>query len=184
VPVLAHRGRLEEAERDVAILLPRSREVGDPQAVGPALVVAALVAAQLGLHDDSMAHVEDFMGFADRARVDVVGALPAVVRICVGAGESPQAERLVDVVDGAEGAVARCALLSARAALREADRDTATAADLYREAAEGWGEWGSVVERAYALLGIGRCAGDARALADGNEVFGRLGATPLAVAVA
>ena len=34
---LAQRGRLDEAARDVAIFLPRAREIGDPQAVGPAL---------------------------------------------------------------------------------------------------------------------------------------------------
>ena len=38
------------------------------------------------------------------------------------------------------------------------------AAELYREAAERWRRFGSVVEQAYALLGLGRC-GDAKALA-------------------
>ncbi len=39
---------VDEAARDAAIFLPRSREIGDPQAVGPALVQAALVSALEG----------------------------------------------------------------------------------------------------------------------------------------
>jgi hypothetical protein len=184
VPVLAHRGRLDEAARDVAILLPRAREVGDPQAVGPALVMAALVAVQRGDTNDVAAFVEEFVGFADRARVDVVGALPVVARVCLAAGQGELAARLVHVVDGAPGPVARCALQSARAMLRESEKDVDGAAALYRDAAEGWVQWGSVVERAYALLGLGRCAGDEDALREAAAVFERLQAKPLTAVAA
>ena len=47
-----------------------------------------------------------------------------------------------------------------------------------REAAERWDEYGSIVERAYALLGLGRC-GDAKALREGEAIFERLGASPV-----
>ena len=49
---------------------------------------------------------------------------------------------------------------------------------LYREAAERWEAYGSVVERGYALLGLGRC-GDAKALGEGQAIFAGLGASPV-----
>ena len=52
------------------------------------------------------------------------------------------------------------------------------AARLYREAAGRWLEFGSVVEHAYALLGLGRC-GDTKAAREGNAIFARLGASPV-----
>lgn len=174
VPVLAQRGRLDEAARDVAILLPRAREVGDPQAVGPALAQAALVSALCGQLDEAVALVDEFAGFSDRMRVDVLGGLPAVARICVAAGRAEVVGRLLEAASGAPGAVARSALASARALLCEAQGDTAAAANLYREGAAGWAEWGSVVERAYALLGVWRCAGDEDARREGEATFERL----------
>jgi hypothetical protein len=52
------------------------------------------------------------------------------------------------------------------------------AAELYQEAAELWERYGSVVEQAYALLGLGRC-GDAKALREGQAMFAGLGASPV-----
>jgi hypothetical protein len=60
----------------------------------------------------------------------------------------------------------------------EARGDEDDAASLYREAAERWDAYGSVVERGYALLGLGRC-GDAKALVEGQAVFAALGASPV-----
>ena len=44
-----------------------------------------------------------------------------------------------------------------KAQFAEAAGDRPAAADLYRDAAERWREYGNVPERAYALLGHGRC---------------------------
>jgi hypothetical protein len=49
------------------------------------------------------------------------------------------------------------ALCAARAQRTENQGDTAGAAALYAEAADRWREFGNVAERAYALLGRGRC---------------------------
>ena len=184
VPVLAQRGRLAEAARDIAILLPRAREVGDPQSVGPALIQAALVSALHGRLDHAVGLVEEYASFSDRMRVDVLGGLPAVARICAAAGRAEVVERLLDVVSAAPGPVARSAVASARAVLCEARGEVGEAASLYREAAEDWGAWGSVVERAYALLGLWRCAGDEGARREGEAVFERLGAVPFAAQAA
>ena len=178
VPVLAQRGRLDEAARDIAILLPRAREVGDPQSVGPALIQAALVSAVSGRLDDAVHLVEEYVSFSGRMRVDVLGGLPAVARICVAAGRAEVVGRLVQVVSDAPGPVARSALASTRALLCEARGEIDEAASLYREGVEGWGEWGSVVERAYSLLGLWRCAGDEGARREGEATFERLGAVP------
>ena len=52
------------------------------------------------------------------------------------------------------------------------------AARLYRDAAERWDAYGSVVERGYALLGLGR-SGDVKALVEGQAIFSALGASPI-----
>jgi hypothetical protein len=49
------------------------------------------------------------------------------------------------------------ALASAQAQLAEAAHRHADAAQLYHEAAQRWQQFGNVPERAYALLGQGRC---------------------------
>jgi hypothetical protein len=66
----------------------------------------------------------------------------------------------------------------ARASLAEARGEHGRASHLYREAADAWGELGSVVERAYALFGLGRC-GDASAFREAEAIFADLGASPV-----
>ena len=71
-----------------------------------------------------------------------------------------------------------CAYPTARAMLAEARGDAEEAADGYREAAALWGEYGSILERGYALLGLGRC-GDAAATREADAIFALLGARPV-----
>ncbi len=177
-PVLAQRGRLDEAASDAAVFLPRARQVGDPQSVGPALIQAAVVSAFRGRLDEAVALLEEFETYAGRARVDVLGGLPGVTRVCVAAGRAELAERLVRVASNTLGPVARSAVASSRAVLSESHGEVDEAANLYRQAVEGWDEWGSVVEHAYALLGLARCAGDVSAQREADAVFERLGAVP------
>ncbi len=75
-------------------------------------------------------------------------------------------------------------LATSRAQLAEAAGEHADAAPLYPEAAERWHQFGNVPERAYALLGQGRClaalgdaAGDA-SLRLARELFASMGYTP------
>jgi hypothetical protein len=67
----------------------------------------------------------------------------------------------------------------ARALVAQATGRLDEAARLFREAADGWQAWGSVPFRAYALLGLGTCAGDSAALDEGEAIFAELGATPI-----
>jgi hypothetical protein len=62
--------------------------------------------------------------------------------------------------------------------IAEARGDTAEAADGYRRAAVLWADYGSALESAYALVGLGRC-GDADAAREADETFARLGARPV-----
>jgi hypothetical protein len=76
----------------------------------------------------------------------------------------------------------RHCVATARAVLAEAGVDLADASTLYKDAADRWARFGTVVEHGHALLGLGRCLarlGRAEAgerLAEARAVFARLGA--------
>ena len=173
-PVHAQRGNLDEAARQASIFLPRAREIADPQILEPALVQAAFVFALGGELDEAASLVAEY----ERERPGRLDSLPIAVLVSVAAGRADLAESLVE---GAAEAVplpaSRHALTSAKAIVAESRGRKDEAASLYAEAAAGWQEWGSVVGRGYALLGLGRC-GDEDALREGDEIFERLGAVP------
>ena len=58
--------------------------------------------------------------------------------------------------------------------LAEARRES-EAADLHRDAAHRWHEYGFALEEAFALLGVARCGGGAAARADAERILARLG---------
>jgi class 3 adenylate cyclase/tetratricopeptide (TPR) repeat protein len=82
--------------------------------------------------------------------------LAAIVRTALATGDRALAERLVESIEPHYplDEHARCA---ASAQLAEHAGDLAEAAALYADAAERWHAFGNVPERAYALLGEGRC---------------------------
>jgi tetratricopeptide (TPR) repeat protein len=177
-PVLAQRGRLDEAARRVEIFLPRARDVGDPQAIGPALIEAAFVSAVRGDLGDAVALVEEVESRSSE-RIEIFGGLDVLVQVCVAAGDLVRGERILERARANRaGPVGVNSLKSSRALLAEARAEYEEAASLYREAEAGWREWGSVVQRAYALHGLGRC-GDDDAAREAAAVFGRLRAAPL-----
>ena len=93
------------------------------------------------------------------------------------------ANRLVDGVEP-RTPLAEHALCASSAQLAEAAGDYAEAVVLYAEAAERWREFGNVPERAYALLGQGRCLAalgqpEAREpLGEARELFASMGYRP------
>jgi class 3 adenylate cyclase/tetratricopeptide (TPR) repeat protein len=177
-PVLAQRGAVDEAERCASIFLPRARDIGDPQALGPALHVGAFVHALCGKLEEATALVEDFERITRKQPNWRADGLRDCLRVCVAGGQLELARTLLD---GAEGAIpnlaTRATLTTASAMLAEARGRGHDAASLYREAVTGWAEWGSVVERAYALLGLGRC-GDGAAEREAAAIFEQLRAVP------
>ncbi|MGZ4407505.1 MAG: hypothetical protein ACXVY6_01780, partial [Gaiellaceae bacterium] len=82
--------------------------------------------------------------------------LPAMIRTALGIGDIGLAERLAGRLE-AHYPVDEHGLCAARAEVAEALGDSGRAASLYAEAAQRWQEFGNVPERAYALLGQGRC---------------------------
>jgi class 3 adenylate cyclase/tetratricopeptide (TPR) repeat protein len=109
--------------------------------------------------------------------------MPDAVRTAVGAGAIGLADRLVRFPSPMPEQ--QHASMAARAILAEARRNLAEAADLYAEAADRWEAFGVVTERAFALLGQGRCQvargrpDDAGApLRVARELFASMGAQP------
>jgi tetratricopeptide (TPR) repeat protein len=177
-PVRAQRGSPEEAARDAAIFLPQAREVADPQTLVPAVVQAAFISALAGDLREAASLVAEYEHLGHLPQLAVPGLLPTALRVCAAAGELSLAESLVNDADARPDLPpALHSATTGRAILAEAHGRMDEAAGLYAEAAAGWGEWGSVMERAYALLGLGRC-GDAEAAREGAAIFAQLRAVP------
>ncbi|MFN2470404.1 MAG: AAA family ATPase [Gaiellaceae bacterium] len=176
--VLVHRGSLSRAAAEVDALLPPARESGEPQVLVPGLAVAALVASAQ----------EDLVTVLERVteleRVTRGGAptwrsigLVWPVRLAMAAGRRDLAESFLDGSEH-DSAWGRCSRLGARAMIAEASGSVGEAAALFEQAAADWERYGSVLERAYALLGLGRC-GNAKALRESEAIFTALGASPV-----
>ncbi len=175
--VLAHRRSVTDAVRHVDALLPRARESGDPQMLVPGLATAALVSSARGADRDAVGYVLELERLTRETLTFRSLCLVWPVRVATAAGELQLAEAFLD---GSQHASAwdGCARPGALATLAEARGRRDEAASFYAEAAERWREYGSVVELAYALLGLGRC-GDARAHREGEAIFSKLGASPV-----
>jgi class 3 adenylate cyclase len=109
--------------------------------------------------------------------------LAAMLRTALAAGDPELAEQLAEGVHPLFP-LREHALCAARAQLAEHAGDHAGAATLYAEAAARWQQFGNVPERAYALLGQGRCllalgqpAAETR-LAEARELFASMGYKP------
>ena len=118
-----------------------------------------------------------------RADPYYAAALSELVRSAAALRQPELATRLVDGVEP-RTPLFEHALSACRAQLGEAAGEHAEAAQLYAEAAERWRTFGNVPERAYALLGQGRCLtalGKSEAegpLREGRELFASMGFTP------
>jgi tetratricopeptide (TPR) repeat protein len=138
-------------------LVAAAREIGLPHVVALVFTAAAqlLLArrrpeqAQVLLHE--LRELESI-----RADPDYALVLPSLLRVALALDDPSLARRLTTGVEPVT-AVSANALASARAQLAEASCQYADAAQLYHEAAERWHQFGNVPERAYALLGHGRC---------------------------
>ena len=150
------RGRLDEAAASVDDILPRSREIHDPQILLPALEAVALVEwrrGDLGYADSLIDEYE--RETADRPMWRSL-YLPTFVRILVAEGRVDVAERLAKGT-AEYGARRGSCMASVRAILSEAKGQLEAATAQYQDAAERWAAFGHVLERGQALLGVGRC---------------------------
>ena len=181
----AWRGELEEAARIVEEILPRSREIHDPQVLLPALEAAALVSWRLGDAARALEIVGEFEEETSGRPMWRAFYLPTLLRILFAEGRSADALRLLDGTEEFGARRVSC-MASARAIAAEGTGDLAEAVRRYEDAAERWREFGHVLEDGQALLGAGRClvelGSPAQAtghLREARERFVRLGATPL-----
>ena len=149
-------------------------------------VLAAVAAARLAAAEPEraralLAEIEQTPGARDLPYYS--RQLAAMLRTALAAGDPDLAERLADGLEP-RYPVREHALCAARAQLAEHAGNHAEAATLYAEAATRWQQFGNVRERAYALLGEGRCRvalGDPAAeqpLRQAAELFSSMGYRP------
>ncbi len=109
--------------------------------------------------------------------------LGAMLRVALAAGDADLAERLAGGIEP-RFPLREHALCTSRAQLAEHAGDHIEAASLYAEAAARWHDFGNVPERAYALLGQGRCLlaldnpAARQPLSEARELFGSMGYRP------
>jgi class 3 adenylate cyclase/tetratricopeptide (TPR) repeat protein len=183
--VLAYRGRDEEASQLEEALLPTAREIGDPQVLWQALMVAGVAHLVRGDLEGARSMVMELAQATEGAMVRTFWIMPEGLRVLIATGETETARRIA-----AEEVAPIPTLLTrqvlARAALAEADGDLEAALEGYRQAAAAWDKGSYVFEKASALLGAGRCllllgraAEASESVSSAREVFVSLRAQPL-----
>jgi class 3 adenylate cyclase/tetratricopeptide (TPR) repeat protein len=160
LPYAAHvrlvRGEVAEAAELRDDFLPRARESGDWQVLVPALATSALIDQSRGDLPAAVRMVEE-LGQATRGRaVWRAQRLPDLTRVCAAAGATRLGESLLEDVH-VTAARQLHAVHAARAILAEARGELEQARSLYEEVVQRWAEFGFGLERAFALLGHGRC---------------------------
>jgi class 3 adenylate cyclase/tetratricopeptide (TPR) repeat protein len=183
-PVHAQRGRLDEAAEEVEAFVPRAREITDPQSILPALIQGAFTYALVGKLEEARSLVVEYERAArHNAPHWRAAGLAKLVPVSVAAGDVALAERLLAAaLDAPPRHSTAHGLATARAVLCEERVERAEAAAHYRDAAAAATRWGSLLGRANALLGVGRCAEDEAARREGEAIFERLRAVPLSAA--
>ena len=119
------------------------------------MIVLALAPAAMTLADRGpalLAELEQAPGA--RETTYYARQLPGMSRTALAAGDPALAKRMAAGLES-RYPLEEHALCATRAQLAEHADDHADAATLYAESAERWHEFGTVPERAYALLGPG-----------------------------
>jgi class 3 adenylate cyclase/tetratricopeptide (TPR) repeat protein len=182
--LLAERGTVENAP-DPDEPVAAARELGEPET----LVYALANAARLRMVRGELLQAYALIQELDERTTDVACLsvdLCGLVRVLIALGAPQLAERFIAPMEAAAGPpLDYHQLAAAKAQVTEAGEEYEAAAGLHCEAAERWQEFGNVPERAYALLGQGRCLhalGDLAAaqqpLAEAREFFASMGYKP------
>ena len=134
-----------------------SRGTAEPQQIAIGFTAAAQLLLALGERERALELLRELEQVAGtRADSSYTASLPGLVRCALALQDSALAARLLEGIEP-RTPLAEHTLCSTCAALTEAAGNPAEAAGLYAEAAERWAKLGDVPERAYALLGQGRC---------------------------
>jgi tetratricopeptide (TPR) repeat protein len=175
------RGDLGAADHLLTDLLPRAREVRDPEILFPALIAAAAAAFARGDEAAALGFAVEFA--TEREATTLDRALQTTLsRIAVAARDAALVERLAAEEDHTGPMRANVSATNS-ALVAQARGLYADAGRLFGEAANGWADLGCVVEQAHALVGLGRChialgrVTEAEApLDEARAIFTRLGA--------
>jgi hypothetical protein len=179
----AERGIPEQAPAPDK-LVSAVRDIGLPSMISGAFAAAAqlLLARRESEQSRALLHELDRLD-ANHADVGYASVLPCLLRVALALDDRPLAERLSADVEPVSP-LHEHAVASARAQLAEAAGEHPEAAELYADAAERWRQFGNVPERAYALLGQGRCqralgeSGADEPLRAARELFASMGYMP------
>jgi class 3 adenylate cyclase/tetratricopeptide (TPR) repeat protein len=179
------RSELREAVALEASFLATARTIGDPQALLPALITAAMISAARSNRERVVGLVEEFEMCGRNSPRRRALLLPEALRLCKTANAIDLAASLLKNADF-DFRPRQQSLLSARAIFAEMEGRFQEALALYVEAARRWKDYGCLLEEGYARLGEGRCLlamGDGSAathpLQDARAIFVRIGAVPL-----
>lgn len=178
--LLAETGAPQDAP-DPEPLLAAAREIGLSDVIAPALVAAAHLRLAQGDPGQARALLTE-LHETPGVRLGYQFVLPGLLRTTLALGDIELAHDLVAGVEPRTPA-AEHAFASVQAQLAEAAGKHKEGATLYAEAAERWRKFGNVPERAYALLGQGRCllalgAGAHAPLAEAHDLFASMGYKP------
>jgi class 3 adenylate cyclase/tetratricopeptide (TPR) repeat protein len=180
--VLAYRNG-EAARQLCESVLERARPLENAPLVLQAALAAALARLAAGDRPGTGALVREVLDMTREDPEVRADDLPTLSRLAVNAGAPDLVVELLEGMEDHRLERYRLALMSARAVVDEARGELQTALDSYDEAAGAWARWGHAVERAYALLGSGRCLivlgrpEEARdRLGAARRMFARLGA--------
>jgi hypothetical protein len=181
--VLAERGAGARAASAAERLAADARETGEPEVMAYCFATAARVLAEVRPHQARALLAELEQLPATRGDNYYMASLPDCVRCAHALGDPKLAARLVEGVEPRTPRFGH-ALTACRAQLAEYAGTPEEAAELYAEAAARWEKFGNVLERAYALLGQGRClaalakpkAGEP--LREARDLFASMGFAP------
>ena len=155
------RGDLDRAAQLMESFLPRPRQHAVIQQVGPALIVAGLIATASGRADRGAAFAEEYCVLTEGTRAYRHMEIADVVRLLVAASRIDRAAAAADneVIPTFRN---ECESRSAEATLARA-RGDANAVEIFHQAAELWRAFGHPLEEHLALLPATARRPDARA---------------------
>ena len=181
--LLAECGASDHAP-DPEELVTAARDIGLRSVIAPALAAAAQLLLAQRQPEQAKALLRE-LDELDATQADLAGTsqLPSLLRVVLALEDVPLAQRFATGINPV-APLEEHVLATSRAQLAEAAGEHADAARLYHEAVERWHQFGNVPERAYALLGQGRCLaalGQADAeqpLREARELFASMGYKP------
>jgi class 3 adenylate cyclase/tetratricopeptide (TPR) repeat protein len=179
------RGQTNAAVAIKDRLLELARRIQDLQVLVPGLATVSLIDQAVGNDKGAVALVNELEEVTRQHHGWRARQLPTAIRILVSTGHT---DEIVEFLSGMNVTAARdrhC-LLTGRAIAAEGKKELENAVQMHQEAAQRWADYGFVLEKGQAHLGLARCLiglGDREAatepLHNARAIFSRLRAVPL-----